>query len=124
MRAVAIFPPFGTRLVDAIRAGAPVQIVHLKEGTPDFLYGVSLIKNAPHPNAAMVFLNWLLSKGGQATAGKALENYVVRKDVVEDWFKVAELRPGAFSWLEPSPSLDLQIPKKGADFAKKIFGER
>ncbi len=33
-------------------------------------YGHSIVKGAPHPNAAMVFLNWLMSKEGQQDWGK------------------------------------------------------
>jgi iron(III) transport system substrate-binding protein len=36
---------------------------------------VSLANRAPHPNAAKVFINWLLSREGQITAQKALVAY-------------------------------------------------
>lgn len=51
------------------RAGAPLKIIQPQD---KFYYTntgtgtVSLINQAPHPNAAKVFLNWLLSKEGQA----------------------------------------------------------
>jgi ABC-type Fe3+ transport system substrate-binding protein len=35
---------------------------------------VSLMDNAPHPNAAKVYINWLLSKAGQTDWGKVLRN--------------------------------------------------
>lgn len=39
--------------------------------TLDFAYGsVSMLANAPHPNAAKVYINWLLSKAGQTDWGK------------------------------------------------------
>jgi iron(III) transport system substrate-binding protein len=39
--------------------------------TLDFAYGsVSLMANAPHPNAAKVYINWLLSKAGQTDWGQ------------------------------------------------------
>ena len=39
--------------------------------TLDFGYGsVALMANAPHPNAAKVYINWLLSKAGQTDWGK------------------------------------------------------
>ena len=39
--------------------------------TLDFGYGsVALIDHAPHPNAAKVYINWLLSKAGQKDWGK------------------------------------------------------
>jgi iron(III) transport system substrate-binding protein len=39
--------------------------------TLDFAYGsVALMANAPHPNAAKVYINWLLSRAGQTEWGK------------------------------------------------------
>ena len=39
--------------------------------TMDFAYGsVALMDHAPHPNAAKVYINWLLSKAGQTDWGK------------------------------------------------------
>jgi len=36
---------------------------------------VNLMNGAPHPNAARVFINWLLSREGQITAQRALAAY-------------------------------------------------
>jgi iron(III) transport system substrate-binding protein len=45
-------------------------------------YGtVMVMAKAPHPNAAMVFLNWLLSIDGQTTWSKIVEKYMARLDV-------------------------------------------
>jgi iron(III) transport system substrate-binding protein len=71
-----------------IKAGLPVKpISAIKEG----YYGASgsgnvvLLKNAPHPNAAKVFLNWLLSKDGQTALTKALGQPTRRFDVDTKW---------------------------------------
>jgi ABC-type Fe3+ transport system substrate-binding protein len=47
--------------------------VDWKEGTPVSPGGgsISLIRGAPHPNAAKVFINWFLSRKGQI----ALQSY-------------------------------------------------
>ncbi|MBM2832527.1 MAG: Ferric transporter ATP-binding subunit [Dehalococcoidia bacterium] len=116
-----IFPAI-TRLTAAIKAGAPLQIVHLKEGTSYNIRGVSFIKNAPHPNAALVLLNWMFSKEGQAAVCSALESNSVRKDLTPDWLRIAELRPVAYTLVEPANNIDLEGPRKGAEFTKKIFG--
>jgi iron(III) transport system substrate-binding protein len=42
---------------------------------------VSIIKNAPHPNAAKVFLNWLLTQEGQAVFSEGLGQATRRFDV-------------------------------------------
>jgi len=46
-------------------AGKPVDFVRPKPALMT-LTTIALAKNAPHPNAARVFLEWLLSKDGQA----------------------------------------------------------
>ncbi|MBM2831781.1 MAG: extracellular solute-binding protein family 1 [Dehalococcoidia bacterium] len=120
-KAIAIFPAY-SQSVAAIKAGAPMQIMHLKEGTSYYVNGVGFIANAPHPNAVLVLLNWMFSKEGQAAMGRAMETYTVRKDVSEDWFKIAELRPGTFTFLEPPNNLDPESSKRGGVFGKTIFG--
>jgi len=54
-----------------------------KEGT--YVSGgngiVGILKNAPHPNAAKVFFNWLLSREGQELHGKTAQQPTRRLDV-------------------------------------------
>jgi ABC-type glycerol-3-phosphate transport system substrate-binding protein len=45
------------------------------------------VKNPPHPNAAKVFINWLLSKEGQELYGKAMTQGSRRLDVNTEWLK-------------------------------------
>jgi ABC-type Fe3+ transport system substrate-binding protein len=42
---------------------------------------LSLINKAPHPNAATVFINWILTKDGQAAWSKAMNHVSRRIDV-------------------------------------------
>ena len=120
-KALTLLPAY-PQTVTAMKAGAPIQVVHLKEGTSYYVNGVAFVKDAPHPNAALVMLNWMFSKEGQAAVGRAAETYIVRKDVTEDWFKIAELRPGTFTFLDPPNNLDPENARKGSAFAKNIFG--
>ena len=46
-------------------AGAPIDIVLPKEGIPYTIQCTGLVKNAPHPATAKLFLNWLYSPDGQ-----------------------------------------------------------
>lgn len=119
---VAIFPNF-LRVVSAITAGAPVQLVHLKEGTAYYISGVGRVKNSPHPNAALVLLNWMFTKEGQAAVGKSSGLFTVRKDVTEDWIRIRELRAGNYTLLEPAANFP-GYSQKGAEFARGIFGAR
>ncbi|MDP2744861.1 MAG: extracellular solute-binding protein [Dehalococcoidia bacterium] len=122
-KSLALFPAF-SRTVTAIRAGAPIQIVHLQEGTSYAVNAVNVLKSAPHPNAALVFLNWMLSKEGQAAISRATDNYSVRNDVTETWLRTPELNLGTYTLLEPPNNIDPVIQTKSRDFAIKIFGAR
>jgi len=60
--------------------GLPVDIVSfgVVEGVAGLIAQggmVNLMNRAPHPNAARVFINWLLSREGQITAQRALAAY-------------------------------------------------
>lgn len=122
-KSVAIFPHY-QMTVNAIKAGAPIQLVQMKEGTPYFTSGANLVRNAPHSNAAMVLLDWMFTKEGQSTIGRAMEGFSIRSDLAEDWIKIAELRPGSYTLLEPNTSLDPEASRNGAEFATRIFGAR
>jgi iron(III) transport system substrate-binding protein len=51
-----------------VKAGLPLKLLPIaKEGDEATGgYAVGILKNAPHPNAAKVFVNWLLSKEGES----------------------------------------------------------
>ncbi|HEX3864939.1 MAG TPA: extracellular solute-binding protein [Stellaceae bacterium] len=51
--------------VKAKRDGSPVEIVFPPEGTPSLIQGVTIIAGTKRPNAAKVFVDFLLSKEGQ-----------------------------------------------------------
>lgn len=73
-----------------IKAGLPVKpISTIKEGyyAASGSGNVVLLKNPPHPNATKVFLNWLLTKEGQAGLTKALGQPTRRFDVDTKWTK-------------------------------------
>jgi iron(III) transport system substrate-binding protein len=58
-----------------IKAGLPVKpLPDMKEGTYTSCgsSALSVVKGSPHPNAAKVFVNWLLGKEGQELYGKAM----------------------------------------------------
>jgi iron(III) transport system substrate-binding protein len=85
-------PCVSDEMDSAMRQGLPVaQIFNLKEGGTMTSSGgtLSFMNQAPHPSAAKVFINWLLSRDGQIQVQKG------RKD-----------RPGT-----GSNSLRIDIPK-------------
>jgi iron(III) transport system substrate-binding protein len=85
---------------ERIRQGVPVHIVdpnQLREGSDvsPANGNVALFNRAPHPNAAKVYINWLLSKEGQTEFSRAAGYVSARVDVPTDH---------ALPWRVPAPS--------------------
>jgi iron(III) transport system substrate-binding protein len=66
---------------DYLKGGAPVGIVYPSEGTAVIPDGSALIKNAAHPNAARLFLDFTVSREGQELIVQRFGRRSVRKDV-------------------------------------------
>jgi len=81
---------FVSDIEDAAKQGLPVKFFDLgqfKEGAfvGPSQGGVNLFRNAPHPNAAKVAINWLLSREGQDTYQKVYAQlHDVRQTMRED----------------------------------------
>jgi iron(III) transport system substrate-binding protein len=67
-------------IADQRKKGAPVAPLFLDEGTPAFTNMVGVTEKGEHPNAAKVYLNWLLSLKGQSTIVDVTSEFPVRKD--------------------------------------------
>jgi ABC-type Fe3+ transport system substrate-binding protein len=104
---------FGARDVDkAMAQGLPINAFmpnHMKEGSSLATYNgtISYFNRAPHPNAAKLAINWLLSREGQSTwldynARTAGQYDSLREDISKD--KVSELgrrvKDGKYLWLK------------------------
>ena len=77
-------------LLPSIKAGLPVvPLPYPKEGlyTTGGNGHLMVIKNPPHPNAAKVFANWLLSRDGQELFGRTMAVGSRRLDVDTKWLK-------------------------------------
>jgi iron(III) transport system substrate-binding protein len=85
---IALGPP-ETISEDLIKKGVPIQLIppqQLKEGG-DLSPGPSslmLVNKAPHPNAARVYINWIMSKEGQTAFSKTTGIPSLRIDVPSD----------------------------------------
>lgn len=101
------------------KAGAPVKEAVTSEG--GFLStgpgNVAIMNKAPHPNAAIIFLNWLLSKDGQLIYSKANLTQAARNDISTDHLDPFRLRvPGKKYLLRDTE----EIMKKEKDDIKVI----
>ena len=101
---------------------APVAFVAPETGLPGAQQTVGIMADAPHPNAAELFMDWFLSPVGQKTYTEVLFNHSPRDDVAPP--------PGAL----PIKDMKLLFPpdydafeKARPEFAKewdKIVGAR
>ena len=58
-------------MVPPLKEGGPIKAINMEEGILSNLLTLSLLKNSPHPDAAKLFLNWLLTPEGQEFHSKA-----------------------------------------------------
>lgn len=66
-----------------LNEGAPIRALAMQEGIGVLISPVARIKDGPHPNAAKLFINWLLTKEGQTVYTKAASVAPMRKDVAD-----------------------------------------
>jgi len=67
--------------------GLPVKSIIPTEGVPYVLYGNIVLKNAPHPNAAKLYLDFLQTRDAQLVYARSGHGYVIEgieKDIPED----------------------------------------
>ena len=115
-----------------IKAGLPVKPlpnprdeVYVSGGSGH----VTIIKGAPHPNAAKVFVNWFLGKEGQEIFSKAMGQGTRRFDVDTRWLKefgvIAakdSLTPDQYPKLEnQSEDRVFKVREPAAKLARKIL---
>ncbi len=108
-----------------IRQGVPIGLVDprtVKEGSDrnPANGAVALIDKAPHPNAAKVFINWLLSKEAQTAYVQAMSYVSARKDVSTD--HVREWRIPREDSIKTYTEEALESKKKVNPLVRKIFG--
>ncbi len=107
--------------VDAIEKGAPVKMVKVKEGYPPGGFSLAVIKNAPHPNAAKLFINWLMSREGQLVYSKGMGQASNRTDVPQDHLlPVLRMEPGEKVLMPITPQF-LGYWNDSMETAKDVF---
>jgi iron(III) transport system substrate-binding protein len=115
----------------AINQGLPVKEfspAQFKEGAAvsPFNGTVSLVNRAPHPNAAKLLINWLLSREGQtavqrhlASEGNIRES--LREDIAKDVIPVAERRDPKVKYIMISRSVDLDAENEAIKLAEEAL---
>jgi len=110
-------------VAEFLKAGAPIRFFSPTDVTYAAMYGVvALINKAPHPNAAKVFVNWLLTKEGSTICSKAFMLQSTRLDVPTDHLDPMSLRqPGVVYINSEGEEAALELSAAVME-AAKIFG--
>lgn len=83
---------------------------------------LGLINRAPHPNAAVVFLNWVLGKDGQTAWSRAMGHPSRRLDVPTDHLPSHSIpKPGGRYWLSHHEKEVTRSAEEGK-ILKELFG--
>lgn len=86
--------------------------------------GLSLMNKAAHPNAAKLYINWLLSKEGLTTFTKAYGAPSLRLDVPTDFLPPEKMRQPDVKYIWPENEEYLAKETTFYTMAREIFGIR
>lgn len=105
-------------------AGAPIKSSIMEEGEAITAGGgvISIIGKAPHPSAATVFLNWILSKEGQTVYSKAMGVQSRRLDVATDHLDPVVIRKPGVKYLDHNRQEFLLREPEFRKIAQEVFG--
>jgi iron(III) transport system substrate-binding protein len=114
-----------TQLLEFTRQGVGLSVRPITEKSPEAWqlnsgFGVvRLISNPPHPSAAKVFLNWLLSRDGQEAWVTKAQRASRRTDVP----RIEGLSPAAdIDYFATDLEEHLPLREQGQQLAKEILG--
>jgi ABC-type Fe3+ transport system substrate-binding protein len=79
-----------------------------------------LIKNAPNPNAARIFINWLASKEGLEIYARANQSAPVRNDIDESFLPKEVVPDPAMSYVDGA---SWEFTTRERDIVKAYFTE-
>lgn len=105
-------------------AGAPVKGLMVQEGTYLTAGGgvTSLFNRAPHPNAAIVFINWLLSKEGVTIFSRARGGEPsLRTDVSSDFLDPIKILQPGVEYFRPTEEYYLRDTVRFTEVARELF---
>lgn len=106
------------------KAGMPVKSVDPLEGDYVSAGGaaIGLMKNAPHPNATKVFVNWFLSKEGVTVLSKAYDKHSMRVDVSTEGLTELRLRKPSIKYISIETEEFYLKASEYSKIAEEIFG--
>lgn len=119
------YAPQTAVVADFQQAGAPISYVIPKEGTylSSGSGNVSLVNQSPHPKAARIFINWMLTREGVNLFSQAFGSHGARIDVsTEGIDDIMQRKPGVKYWIGAhTEEFQLKEPEMMVP-ANEIFG--
>lgn len=119
---IGIGDTFGLFAIPLVEAGAPLKKMFPREGVSVPSMSFAQVANAPHPNAARLFVNWALTKEGQETWHTSGKSASLRTDVANYAPSYARLPPETKMLVHTWESLAQEEEEIKAGLAAKIFG--
>lgn len=105
--------------------GAPLKILGMKEGNIATSDVMTMVKGATHPNAAKLFMNWILSREGQQVYARAGSLEPMRKDVTGFLDPRVKMQPEPQKLLPRTYDMATIINQYHKDgIAEGIFGKK
>lgn len=108
--------------------GFDVDIVSVPDAPKTLSAGnglVALVNQAPHPNAARIFVNWIASREGVEILGRARGRATTRRDVDESYAPAWEIpQPGVNYFDSYDWNFTVNELPKGRDFVKQLLAAR
>lgn len=119
-----LIAPKSDPFAEFLRAGSHILVIDPKEGgiLTSGSGNVGLMNRAPHPNAARLFINWLLTREGQLAFSKASLVQSSRMDVPTDFLPPGKARDPQVKYF--NAEVEEVLAKSVEDYkrAKEIFG--
>ncbi len=112
-------------LGDLLQVGAPISPISTAEGgalTPG-AGTVSVVNKPPHPNAARLLVNWLLTREGLTAFAEAAGYIPARLDITPTWVHPALLPPAGAKQFWAGEDFYTFLSDKGREVAREYFGE-
>ena len=97
---------------------APIRFLIPEEGASGSLLGFGMIKNAPHPNAVRVYINWYMSAEGMSRAAKTHLRVPLRFGTKVPYPEFQA--PNKVKFLEPLPP-SFEVDLKKLPQMRKVF---
>ncbi len=117
--------PYVDAIADMQKAGAPIKWISPVEGvylSSGASGSLSYFSQAPHPNAAKVFVNWFMTKEGLTIWSQSSLTQSARKDVPTDFLYPEGIRDPKVKYFNSNTEEVLLKEEDAYKLAREIYG--